>query len=207
MSEDIFYLDGELKSKICCGIDEVGRGPLAGPVVAAAVILPMDFFCSEIKDSKRLRRNKIKKLAQYLKGAALSFGIGVIEADFIDKNDILTATFIAMKEAVTQLSLQPDVLLLDGNQKNPFLKEYPQFAIIDGDDKVPVISAASIIAKDYRDTLMEAYAELYPEYFFEKHKGYGTPLHRSLIKKYGLSPIHRKSFCCSLKNCDEMRLL
>ncbi|GAB4431265.1 MAG: hypothetical protein OHK0040_00470 [bacterium] len=180
---------------------------MAGPVVAAAVILPMDFFCPELRDSKKLKRKKICELAYFIKKSALSFGIGVVDSEFIDKNDILTATFLAMQKAVSHLSIKPDLLLIDGSQTNPFLKEFQQFAIVDGDDKIPLISAASIIAKDYRDSIMEQYALIYPDYCFEKHKGYGTPLHRSLIQKHGLSPIHRKSFCKWLKKFDEMRLI
>lgn len=206
MSVDVTCLISKFKEKICCGIDEVGRGPLAGPVVAAAVILPVDFFSSEIRDSKKLKRQKIKELATFIKANALSYSIALKEAKFIDDNDILTATFLAMEEAVLKLSIKPDVLFIDGNLKNPFLKKYNQIAVVGGDDKVPLISAASIIAKDYRDTLMEEYAKIYPQYCFEKHKGYGTSLHRMLIEKFGLSPIHRKSFCKGI-NSNNVRLL
>lgn len=195
MPDDIGSIFDAYKGQLCCGIDEVGRGPLAGPVVAAAVVLPMDFFCPEIKDSKKLSRKKISYLAEYIKKVAISYGIGVGEVELIDRSDILTATFYAMREAVLNLSVKPDVLFVDGNLTNPFLKEYKQVPIVDGDSKLQLISAASILAKDYRDSLMENYAQIYPQYGFEKHKGYGTPLHKSLIEKYGLSPIHRRTFC------------
>lgn len=192
---DIFSSHSGFKNKICCGVDEVGRGPLAGPVVAAAVILPEGFLHSEIKDSKKLNREKIKEVAHIIKDKSLAYAIGLREPDFIDKNDILTATFLAMQDAVLNLKIKPQVVLIDGNHTNPYLKDFEQIAVVDGDDKIIAISAASIIAKDFRDTLMEEYAHLYPEYGFEKHKGYGTSFHRKMIVHYGMTPIHRKSFC------------
>lgn len=195
MKKESFCLNSIPKAKVCCGIDEVGRGPLAGPVVAAAVILPVDFFCDEIKDSKKLKRAQIKRLSDIIKLNATAYAIGVVTPDIIDKTDILNATFLAMKMAVDELSLKPDVILIDGNLRNPYLLQFEQYPVVDGDALVPTISAASIIAKDYRDTLMEEYAKLFPEYFFEKHKGYGTKLHIEMIRKYGLSSLHRKSFC------------
>jgi len=200
MNNNAFCLNSISATKVCCGIDEVGRGPLAGPVVAAAVILPMDFFCADIKDSKKLKRAQIKKVSELIKQNASAYAIGVVDSSIIDEKDILTATFMAMKYAVDNLKIKPDVLLIDGNQKNPYLKEFEQYPVVDGDAVVPVISAASIIAKDYRDTLMEEYSKSFPEYFFERHKGYGTKLHLEMIKKHGLSPLHRKSFCKKFLN-------
>lgn len=206
MKKETFCLNSISKTKVCCGIDEVGRGPLAGPVVAAAVILPVDFFCEEIKDSKKLKRAQIKKLSDIIKLNATTYAVGVVDSDIIDKTDILSATFLAMKYAVDKLSIRPDVILVDGNLKNPYLQQFKQYPVVDGDAFVPAISAASIVAKDYRDTLMEEYAKIYPEYFFEKHKGYGTKLHVEMIKKYGLSSLHRVSFCRKFveKNQEEL---
>lgn len=195
MMRDIFSSHSSFKNKICCGVDEVGRGPLAGPVVAAAVILPEGFLHSEIKDSKKLNREKIKEVANIIKDKALAYAIGLRDSVFIDKNDILTATFLAMKDAVLTLKIKPQVVLIDGNHTNPYLNGFEQLAVVGGDDKIIAISAASIVAKDFRDTLMEEYAYLYPEYGFEKNKGYGTPFHRKMILNHGMTPLHRKSFC------------
>lgn len=186
--------ESQLVNKIICGIDEVGRGPLAGPVVASAVILPEGFFLTEIKDSKKLNSKKICELAQLIKSVAISYSIGMRDNKFIDDTDILTATFYSMADAVNSLSVKPDIVLIDGNQENPFIKNIPQKAVIKGDSKVIAISAASIIAKDFRDKLMIEYSKKYPQYGFEKNMGYGTKYHRDAIKKYGLCEIHRKSF-------------
>lgn len=182
------------ESKLICGIDEVGRGPLAGPVVSAAVILPEGFSCSEIKDSKKLSSKKIKELAQLIKNIAISYAIGVKDNIFIDQSDILRATFFSMVEAIDQLCVKPELILIDGNQRNPYIKNIPQKTIVDGDSKVIAISAASIIAKDFRDTLMIEYSKKFPNYNFDKNKGYGTKLHIEAIKRYGLCEIHRRSF-------------
>lgn len=186
--------ESQLVNKIICGIDEVGRGPLAGPVVASAVILPEGFFLTEIKDSKKLNSKKICELAQLIKSVAISYSIGMRDNKFIDDTDILTATFYSMADAVNSLSVKPDIVLIDGNQENPFIKNIPQKAVIKGDSKVIAISAASIIAKDFRDKLMIEYSKKYPQYGFERNMGYGTKYHRDAIKKYGLCEIHRKSF-------------
>lgn len=192
--------NNDLKDKIICGIDEVGRGPLAGPVVACAVILPEGFFLPEIKDSKKLSSKKIRELAEQIKKEALSYAIGFRDNHFIDRNDILTATFYAILDAVCGLKIKPDILLMDGNQKNPFIKDIPQKAIIKGDDKVLAISSASIIAKDFRDRLMIEYSKKFPNYGFEKNMGYGTKFHISALKKFGPCEIHRKSFLKFLSN-------
>ncbi len=184
-----------LKGKLICGIDEVGRGPLAGPVVAAAVILPEGFFHEDIVDSKRLKSHKIKEVARLIYREAVSTSIGIKDASYIDEKDILTATFMAMYEAFLSLNVKPDLILIDGNLKNPYITDTPQISLIKGESKSLAIAAASIIAKDYRDRLMEDYGTLYPQYKFEKHKGYGTREHLELLRKYGPSPIHRKSFC------------
>jgi ribonuclease HII len=191
----LFDSEESLRGKIVCGIDEVGRGPLAGPVVAAAVILPEGFSHPDIKDSKKLSSKKIRETSEIIKTNALSIGIGLRDARFIDETDILTATFKAMLDAVTRLTLKPSLILIDGNHKNPYIVGIVQVALIKGESKSAAIAASSIIAKDFRDRLMEEYAGKYPVYDFEKHKGYGTKLHLALLKKYGPSPIHRKSFC------------
>jgi len=198
--------DEDFKNKIICGIDEVGRGPLAGPVVAAAVILPEGFCFDGIKDSKKLNREKIKETACLIKKSAISYAISLRCNKFIDNNDILTATFRAMEEAVSKLSVKPDLILVDGNQKIPNIKDIPQKSIVKGDSSVLIISAASIIAKDFRDALMEDYGQIYPCYGFEHHKGYGTKKHLSSIQKYGICEIHRKSFLTNI-SIAEQRLL
>lgn len=186
--------ESQLVNKIICGIDEVGRGPLAGPVVASAVVLPEGFFLPEIKDSKKLNSKKISELAQLIKSVAVSYSLGFRDNKFIDDTDILTATFYSMADAVNSLSVKPDIVLIDGNQENPFIKNILQKAVIKGDSKVIAISAASIIAKDFRDKLMIEYSKKYPQYGFEKNMGYGTKYHRDAIKRYGICEIHRKSF-------------
>ena len=186
--------ESQLVNKIICGIDEVGRGPLAGPVVASAVVLPEGFFLPEIKDSKKLNSKKISELAQLIKFVAVSYSLGFRDNKFIDDTDILTATFYSMADAVNSLSVKPDIVLIDGNQENPFIKNILQKAVIKGDSKVIAISAASIIAKDFRDKLMIEYSKKYPQYGFEKNMGYGTKYHRDAIKRYGICEIHRKSF-------------
>lgn len=187
-----------LEYELICGIDEVGRGPLAGPVVAAAVILRKNYSNPLIIDSKKLNSKKIQELAELIKSEAVSFGIGLKDAEFIDKHDILTATFKAMEEAFNKLKVKPSIIHIDGHLKNPYIKEVDQIALIQGESKSISIAAASIIAKDFRDRLMIDYAKKYPQYGFEKHKGYGTKLHLEMLKKYGPSPIHRQSFLKSI---------
>ncbi len=184
----------DLKGKIICGVDEVGRGPLAGPVVAAAVVLPEGFCFDGIKDSKKLNSEKIKKLAEIIKKSAVSYAISLRCNKFIDHKDILTATFKAMESAVSALTVMPDIIIVDGNQKIPYIKSIPQQNIVKGDSTIQVVSAAAIIAKDFRDRMMEKYGESFPEYGFELHKGYGTKKHLLAIEKYGICEIHRQSF-------------
>lgn len=186
------------ENELICGIDEVGRGPLAGPVVAAAVILKKNYSNPLIIDSKKLNSKKIQELAEVVKKEAISFAIGLKDAQFIDKHDILTATFRAMEEAFYKLKIKPSLIHIDGHLKNPYIKEIEQIALVKGESKSVAIAAASIIAKDFRDKLMVEYAKDYPQYAFEKHKGYGTKLHLEMIKKYGPSPIHRRSFLKSV---------
>lgn len=178
-----------------CGIDEVGRGPLAGPVCAAAVILPKDCEILYINDSKKLSEAKRERLFQEIMEKADAVGIGLISPEVIDEVNILQATYLAMKDALEQLKISPDILLNDAvTIPGVTIKQVP---IIKGDAKSISIGAASIVAKVTRDRLMREYDSLMPEYGFAGHKGYGTREHIEAIKTYGPSPIHRKSF---LKN-------
>lgn len=175
------------------GIDEAGRGPLAGPVVAAAVYIPEDVQIEGIRDSKELTPKKRRVIyEEFLKRKEMCVGIGIVSPQEIDRINILQATFEAMKEAVAKLRCRPDYLLIDGNQAP--LIEIAKKCVVQGDKKVRSIAAASIIAKEVRDELMEKMHLLYPEYNFLKHKGYPTAEHVSALKKYGPCPIHRKSF-------------
>ena len=179
-------------SKIICGVDEAGRGPLAGPVYAAAVILPKDTIIDGVNDSKKLTALRRERLFDVIIQQALSYSIAFASVEEIDEINILQATFLAMQRAVNGLSIAPHAALIDGNQL-PSLN-IPAQAIIKGDSLSTSIACASILAKVSRDRLMLELAEKYPEYEFQKHKGYGTKLHIELIKKHGASPIHRKSF-------------
>lgn len=175
-----------------CGVDEVGRGPLAGPVVCAAVIMPLDDIIEGVDDSKKLSAKKRENLARLIAEKAVSLHISLIEPEKIDEINILEATKLCMKNAVESLAVKPDFVLTDGNMKLDV--SLPQKSIIKGDALSYSIGAASIVAKVYRDNLMDGYAETYPEYGFESNKGYGTAEHISAIKKYGLTPVHRRSF-------------
>ncbi|MET1254717.1 ribonuclease HII [Aliikangiella maris] len=174
------------------GVDEVGRGPLAGPVVAAAVILDPDNPIEGLTDSKKLSEKKRQQLSDEIKSKALCWAIARCEPEEIDELNILQASLLAMTKAVTQLTIQPTHCLVDGN-KLPQLPCSAE-AVVKGDLTEPAISAASIIAKVDRDNEMVAMDECYPEYGFASHKGYPTKAHREAIKKYGVTPIHRKSF-------------
>lgn len=175
-----------------CGIDEAGRGPLAGPVVAGAVILPKGLKIPYLNDSKQLSEKKREELYDVIMEQAVSVGVGIVSPDRIDEINILQATYEAMREAVGTLSYRPDVLLNDA----VIIPELtiPQEKIIKGDAKSLSIAAASVIAKVTRDRMMKAYHELFPEYGFEKHKGYGSKEHIEMIQKIGPCAIHRRSF-------------
>jgi len=177
------------------GIDEVGRGPLAGPVVAAAVILPEDFYLLGINDSKKLSASKREELGKEIKEKAVSFAVSFIEAKEIDRINIYEATKVAMIDALRQLSPQPDYALIDAMKLSINL---PYQAIIKGDSQSISIAAASIIAKVARDEYMVKIAELYPNYGFDRHMGYGTKEHLEAIKKYGVTPIHRRTFLTNI---------
>jgi len=188
--------------KLIAGIDEAGRGPLAGPVVAAAVILPLDYENSEIKDSKQLSAKKRESLCEIIKREALSVGLGVVEASIIDAVNVFQATLAAMKEAVLNLSIEPDYLLIDGSHR--IFIHIPQETIVKGDSRSVSVASASIIAKESRDRIMEIYHRQFPQYNFLKNKGYGTEEHREAIKKYGHCKIHRKSFIIREKGALQM---
>lgn len=174
------------------GVDEAGRGPLAGPVVAAAVILPPDFDVTGMNDSKQLTEAQRKDLRERIEQGAIQIGIGVVDASYIDRYGILQATMKSMNIAVQQLYPIVDFLLIDALTLSQI--QLPQKAIIKGDQQSHSIAAASIIAKTTRDAYMQEAAETYPQYRFENHKGYGTSEHLDQLKKWGPSPIHRRSF-------------
>ena len=184
--------------KAVCGIDEAGRGPLAGPVFAAAVILPDDLGDLGINDSKKLSEKKRDALFDAIKEKAISWSVASASEQEIDEINILNATFLAMKRAVEGLSVKPDIALVDGNRKpNTGIEE---MTLVKGDAKSISIAAASILAKVSRDRYLLELDEKYPEYQFKKHKGYPTALHYEMIKEHGISPVHRLSF---LKNLGE----
>lgn len=183
---------------IVCGVDEAGRGPLAGPVYAAAVILPLGHIVEGVNDSKKLSEKKRDLLFDRIVDECLCYNIGIATEKEIDEINILQATFLAMRRAVDGLDLKPDIALIDGNKK-PGL-DIVEWDIIKGDSKSANIAAASILAKVSRDRYMLEISEKYPQYQFEKHKGYGTKLHYEMIEKYGISPIHRKTFLKKILN-------
>lgn len=175
-----------------CGIDEAGRGPLAGPVVAGAVVLPKGKRILYVNDSKKLSEKKREELFDVIKEEALSFGLGIVSPERIDEINILQATYEAMREAVNKLSVSPDILLNDA-VTIPGI-DSRQVPIIKGDAKSLTIASASILAKVTRDRIMAEYDLQYPEYGFAKHKGYGTKAHIDAIRQFGPCPIHRKTF-------------
>lgn len=196
-----YEYENELKNKgyeIVCGVDEAGRGPLAGPVFAAAVILPTGLEDIGINDSKKLSEKKREELFGIITEKAVSWAVASASEKEIDELNILNATFLAMKRAVDTLTVRPDIALIDGNRKpNTGIEEV---TLVKGDAKSISIAAASVLAKVSRDRYLCELDDLYPEYQFKKHKGYPTKLHYEMIKKYGISPVHRLSF---LKNLSE----
>lgn len=187
-----FEMDLRAKGfSMIAGIDEVGRGPLAGPVVASAVILPETFYLPGLNDSKKLSEAKREQFFDYIMQEAIAVGTGVMDHDIIDRINIYQATKQAMIAAVAQLSHQPDYLLIDAMELDVPI---PQCSIIKGDAKSISIAAASIIAKVTRDRMMKAYAKQYPQYGFEQHMGYGTSAHLAALRAHGITPWHRKSF-------------
>ena len=178
--------------QIICGVDEAGRGPLAGPVCAAAVILPPNIEISGLNDSKKLTDKKRRELFPVIKEKAVSYGIAFASHTEIDDINILQATYLAMERAIAQLSVHPDLALIDGNRAKDF--GVPVQTVIHGDSLSASIAAASILAKVTRDDYMEQMAKEYPQYGFEIHKAYGTKAHYAALAEFGPSPIHRKTF-------------
>lgn len=182
-----------LPSGWVAGVDEAGRGPIAGPVVAACVVLPSDHAIEGIADSKCLTTARRQRLFTLIRDRAVALGIGLASPAEIDRLNILQASLLAMRRAVQRLPFRPALLLIDGNHCLPNYP-FPQRAIVDGDATSEVIAAASILAKVVRDRLMEDYDRLYPLYGFARHKGYATPAHLHLLRHHGVSPLHRRSF-------------
>ena len=178
--------------KLVCGVDEAGRGPLAGPVCAAAVILPRELEIPGLNDSKKLSEKKREELFDVIKEKALTYGIAFADVAEIEEYNILAATFIAMNRAIAQLTPEPDIALIDGNRTLGI--NMLSRSVVKGDSKCADIAAASILAKVTRDRYMMEMAEKFPQYHFDKHKGYGTKLHYEALREFGPSEIHRLSF-------------
>lgn len=192
---ELWELENEIYDsgiELICGVDEAGRGPLAGPVCAAAVILPRGIDIEGLNDSKKLTEKKRDKLFDTICSEALSYGIAFAGVDEIEQMNILNAAMLAMNRAIDKLSVKPALALIDGNRDSAI--RMPSRCIVKGDAKCADIAAASILAKVSRDRYMLQMAEKYPEYHFEKHKGYGTKLHYEALREYGPCEIHRPSF-------------
>lgn len=178
--------------KVVCGVDEAGRGPLAGPVCAAAVILPANVELPGLNDSKKLSDKKRRELFPIIKETAIAYGIGLADHNEIDEINILQATYLAMERALAQLQVKPDIALIDGNRAKDF--GLPVQTVVKGDSLSASIAAASVLAKVTRDDLMLEMAEHYPAYGFDIHKGYGTKAHYAALAENGPCPIHRMTF-------------
>lgn len=187
--EDSYFEKG---FRLICGVDEAGRGPLAGPVCAAAVILPPHADIPGLNDSKKLSDKRRRELFPVIKERAVAYGIAFAGPEEIDEINILQATFLAMERALAQLNVRPEYALIDGNREKDF--GIPVQTVVKGDSRSASIAAASILAKVTRDDLMLEMAQQYPEYDFEIHKGYGTKRHYEALREHGPSPIHRKTF-------------
>ena len=192
---DLWELENEIYDsdiERICGVDEAGRGPLAGPVCAAAVILPRGFVIEGLNDSKKLSEKKRDALFDVIKESAISYGIAFATVEEIEEFNILSATMLAMNRAIAQLDPKPQLALIDGNRNKEI--EINSQCVVKGDSRCADIAAASILAKVTRDRYMLEMAEKYPQYHFEKHKGYGTKLHYEALREHGPSEIHRISF-------------
>lgn len=193
MSElTMWEIEDSLGLHVICGVDEAGRGPLAGPVCAAAVILPKHLQIPGLNDSKKLTDKKRRELFPVIQQQAIAYGIGLASEAEIDEINILQATFLAMRRALGQLTVLPEIALIDGNRETDF--GLPVKTVVKGDSLSANIAAASVLAKVTRDNIMVELAQQYPEYGFEIHKGYGTKAHYEALRTYGPSPIHRRSF-------------
>jgi ribonuclease HII len=192
---DLWELENEIYEEgfeLLCGVDEAGRGPLAGPVYAAAVILPRGLVIAGLNDSKKLTEKKREALFDPICEAAICYGVARAEVEEIETLNILNATFLAMNRAIGQLSPVPSLALIDGNRNTGV--RFPSRTVIKGDGRCADIAAASVLAKVSRDRYMTEMAERYPQYGFEAHKGYGTAAHYAALREFGPSPIHRPSF-------------
>ncbi len=192
---ELWELENEIYAEgfsLICGVDEAGRGPLAGPVYAAAVILPRDAVIEGLNDSKKLTEKKREALFDVITERALTYGIASASVEEIEKLNILNATFLAMNRAIDKLDPIPELALIDGNRSTGIAM--PSRCVVKGDSRCADIAAASILAKVSRDRYMLTLAEKYPQYHFEQHKGYGTKLHYEALREYGPSPEHRPSF-------------
>lgn len=196
---DTSFLTGN--TKIIAGTDEAGRGPIAGPVVAAAVIFDKKTFHKDVNDSKKLSEKKRDELFEWITSNCISYGIGIISHEEIDEINILQASLKAMGNAVEQLNKKPDLVLIDGNKT--FLSKIQTRTIVKGDAKSFSIAAASIIAKVTRDKMMYKYSEKYPNYLWNKNKGYPTKAHIEAVKKFGITPLHRKTFLSKIINLKQ----
>lgn len=196
--DSLYYENLAISLGLTCiaGVDEVGRGSVAGPVVASAVILPAGLKIDGVKDSKQLNEKKREELEKKIKDKAQAYSYGVVEASEIDSINIRNATIKAMQLAIENLKIKPSIILIDGNEKIPL--KIAQRNLIKGDVISHSISCASILAKVYRDNLMKEYSKLYPEYDFKNNKGYLTQKHKKAILKLGLTPLHRRSFLHNL---------
>ena len=187
--ENLYFEQG---MKLICGVDEAGRGPLAGPVCAAAVILPANIDIPGLNDSKKLTDKRRRELFPIIQEQAIAYGIGLASHEEIDEINILQATYLAMERALAQLSVKPELALIDGNRAKDF--GIPVETVVKGDSRSASIAAASILAKVTRDDLLLAAADEYPQYGFDVHKGYGTKAHYEALTAHGPSPIHRMTF-------------
>ena len=192
---ELWTLENEIYAEgfsLICGVDEAGRGPLAGPVCAAAVILPRGLEIDGLNDSKKLTEKKREALYDPIREKAIAYGIAFATVEEIEELNILNATFLAMNRAIEQLNPVPELALIDGNRSTGI--RFPSRCVVKGDARCADIAAASVLAKVTRDRYMLEMAGKYPEYHFEQHKGYGTKLHYDALREYGPSPIHRMSF-------------